>query len=103
MVNPVLVTVLEGTGSHPGGLGQPHVQLLAEQGPAWAGGTALPPGLGAALNSHAGLVTADKPGGSSDCFIAAFGTPAVCCHDYLLHLEGLIVLLNGSRNLDTSF
>lgn len=37
------------------------------------------------------------------CFTAAFGTPAVCCHSYLLRLEGLIVLLHGRRRLDCSF
>lgn len=37
------------------------------------------------------------------CFTAASGTPAACCHGYLLHLEGLIVLLHGNRSLDCSF
>lgn len=37
------------------------------------------------------------------CFTAAFGTPAVCWHSYLLHLEDLIVLLLGNRSLDSSF
>lgn len=36
------------------------------------------------------------------CFTAAFGTPAVCWHSYLLHLEDLIVL-HGNRSLDCSF
>lgn len=36
-------------------------------------------------------------------FIAAFGTPAVCCQRYLLHLEGLIVLLMGTETWTPHF
>ena len=59
IVNSLLVTVLADTGSHPHGQGQPLCPVLAKQGPAWLVAQLSPPELGAAVNSHAGLFTAD--------------------------------------------
>lgn len=73
------------------------VQVLAEQRPAWLVAEPSSPELGAAVKAHKIIYCWQGTMTRQMRFAAAFGTPAVCCRSYLLHLECLIVSCTGTE------